>query len=128
MIKLKENKAFTLVELLGVIAIIGVLLAFVSPSILGMMKRDSEKEYDRFLKDLYLATESYITSNIDDYESLSTPGGTYTIKLQELVESGYVKTSTINPKTEQKIELEDTILITKESDGTYSYQYQATNQ
>lgn len=125
---MKENKAFTLVELLGVIAIIGVLLAFVSPSILGMMKRDSEKEYDRFLKDLYLATESYITSNIDDYESLSTPGGTYTIKLQELVESGYVKTSTINPKTEQKIELEDTILITKESDGTYSYQYQATNQ
>lgn len=125
MIKLKKNKAFTLVELLGVIAIIGVLLAFVSPSIIGMMKRDSEKEYNRFLKDLYLATESYITSNIDDYESLSTPGGTYTIKLQELVESGYVKTSTVNPKTEQKINLEDTILITKESDGTYSYQYQA---
>ena len=42
---MKNKKAFTLVELLAVIAILGVLLALVLPKISGSINERKEKEY-----------------------------------------------------------------------------------
>ncbi len=123
--KMKKSRGFTLVELLGILGIIATILVFVTPSIIGMLKRDEEKEYNRFLKDLYLATESYVELNSDSYPDLKTAGGTITITMKELMDNGYVKSSTLNPRTEQVITELDTITITRQSDGSYKYQYTA---
>ncbi len=122
---MKKSRGFTLVELLGILGIIATILVFVTPSIIGMLKRDEEKEYNRFLKDLYLATESYVELNSDSYPDLKTAGGTITITMKELMDNGYVKSSTLNPRTEQVITELDTITITRQSDGSYKYQYTA---
>lgn len=114
-----------MVELLGIIAIIAIILVFTAPSIIGMLKRDEEKEYNRFLEDLYLATETYVQMNIDHYPELSTSGGSTTISMQTLIENGYVKASTINPKTEKKISIMDNIVVTKNASGNYTYTYNA---
>lgn len=120
---MNSKKGFTMVELLGVIAIIAAILAFTAPSIVGMLKRDEEKEYNRFLEDLYLATESYVQMKIENYPDLANPGGSYTITVGELIENGYVKASTVNPKTDRKVSLLDTVMISKLADGSYQYQY-----
>lgn len=122
--KMKTSKGFTLVELIGVVAIIAAILIFTIPSVIGILKRDSDKEYSRFLTDLYLATETYVEGNIENYPNLSVAGGSETIMMQELIENGYVKSTIINPKTDQKINATDTIIITKKASGGYEYQYQ----
>ena len=120
---MKKNKGFTLVELIGIISIIAILLTFVTPSIIGMFKRDEEREYNRFLNDIYLATESYIQIHIDSYPELSNPSQSVTILMQELIENGYLKSSEINPRTKQRIHTMDTIQVTKNESGAYDYQY-----
>ena len=115
---MNNKKGFTMVELLGIVAIIAAILIFTVPSIIGMLKRDEESEYNRFLEDLYLAGETYAQLNIDNY-----PDGTGIVNVQDLIENGYIKSSTVNPKTDQVIKSSDKIIITKEADGSYSYEY-----
>ncbi|MCI9233407.1 MAG: type II secretion system protein [Bacilli bacterium] len=122
---MKSKKGFTLVELLGIIAIIATVLAFVVPSVIGMLKRDDEKEYQRFLTDISLATESYIQFNIGNYPDLAITGGSYTISMQDLIENGYIKSNMINPKTDRKISISDTIQVVRKADGSYDYSYVA---
>lgn len=120
---MKNKKGFTLVELLGIVAIIAAILAFVVPSVIGMLKRDDEKEYQRFLDDISLATESYVQLNINEYPNLAVTGGTYTITMQQLIENGYIKSNMINPRTDRKINASDTIQVTRKADGNYEYSY-----
>ena len=120
---MKNEKGFTMVELLGIVAIIAAILVFTGPSIVGMLKRDEETEYNRFLEDLYLATETYIQLNISNYPELSNTGGTSNVMVQSLIENGYVKASTVNPKTDEVIKKTDIVVVTKESDGSYTYRY-----
>lgn len=123
---MKKKNGFTLIELVGVVAIIAVILVFAVPSLVGMLKRDTETEYNRFLKDLYLATESYIQSNLDEYPTLTTEGGSEMITLQVLIQNGYVKDTLVNPKTERVVMTTDQIIITRKSDGSYKYEYIAS--
>ena len=120
---MKKNSGFTLVELLGIVGVIAAILLFVKPSIIGMLKKNDEKEYDRFLTDLYLATESYIQINIQNYSSLETAGGTESVSMQDLIENGFIKSTVMNPKTKKKISELDTIQVTKQADGSYHYRY-----
>lgn len=123
---MKKNKGFTLVELLGIIGIIAVILLFVTPSIIGMLKKDENKNYEQFIRTIELATETYVSANYSNYPDLSTAGGTYTISLQQLMEDGYLKTTLVNPRTEQKISPTDNVRITKKADGSYEYEYIAS--
>ena len=122
---MKSKKGFTLVELLGIVAIIAAVLAFVVPSVIGMLKRDDEKEYQRFLTDISLATETYVQLNISTYPDMAITNGTYTITMQELIENGYIKSNMVNPKTDQKISSSDTVRVTRKADGSYDYSYTA---
>lgn len=124
---MKKNSGFTLVELLGIVGIIAAVLLFVTPSVIGMLKKNDEKEYDRFLADLYLATESYIQINIQNYSSLETVGGTESVSMHDLIENGFVKSTVMNPKTKKKISELDRIQVTKQADGSYHYQYIESN-
>ena len=56
---MKKNKGFTLVEIIGVITIIAIILVFAVPAVVGILKKNDVNEYDRFIKDLCLSTETY---------------------------------------------------------------------
>lgn len=120
---MKNKKGFTMVELLGIVAIIATILVFTGPSIVGMLKKDEEKEYNRFLEDLYLATETYVQLHSDKYPELSNIGGTSNVMIEDLIENGYIKASIVNPKTDEIIKKSDIIVVTKEDDGSYKYTY-----
>lgn len=122
---MKSKKGFTLVELLGIVAIIAAILVFVVPSVIGMLKRDEEKEYQRFLTDINLATETYVQLNIKQYPDLENVGGTYSISMQTLIENGYIKSTMTNPRTDRKVNKNDTVEVTRKSDGSYSYKYES---
>ncbi len=120
-----NNKAFTMVELLGILVLLSVIALVVFPNIVTTIKLATDKEYDRFTKELSIITENYIDKNNDKLE-LSEPGDVIFIELGDLVESGYLNRKTINPKTKNKIDLNTTILVTVLNDYTKHFEYTGT--
>ena len=116
---MKKNKGFTLVEIIGVITIIAIILVFAVPAVVGILKKNDVNEYDRFIKDLCLSAEL----NINSYPNLNNIGNSYQISMQILLDNSYVKSTAVNPKTDEKIKGTDIVKITKNSDGNFSCEY-----
>lgn len=117
---MERQKAFTLVELLGVMVILGAILLVTVPSITKTLKNRKEEEYQRFLSDIYLAAESYVGTRKDNYTEIDS-SGRGVVELKELIEAGYISENKVNPKTQEVINPLETVMVMKQTDGTYSY-------
>lgn len=133
-----NRRGFTLIEMLTVITIIAIVSLLAVPGILGMIKQSEENKYKLFKENLFLATETYIEKNIDNYPELNTIGGTVEVSILDLVLDKLIKISTMDPKyctgntcaprriggcTDNSCSFHDyKITVTKESNGTYSYE------
>lgn len=120
---MKNKKGFTMVELLGIITILGVLLIMTVPSLTATLKRSTQKEYDSFIDNLLIATETYIESNRSLYPSLDKPSGRAIISIQTLIDNNLIEKTVIDPKTEEEVPTYNTITAIKQDDGTIFYAY-----
>ncbi len=83
-----KSKAFTLIELLGVIIILGILVLVVFPPVLNQIKK-SKQEINESTRLLIIdAAKDYVDDNINDYDEIN--GNTYCIDLNILVEKNYL--------------------------------------
>lgn len=110
-----KEQGFTLVELIGVIVILGLIAAFSVPALTKTMKDSSEKQYENYVKNITLAAENYFHSETD-----ATLNGKYFIKLKTLIDNGYWKKEN-NPKTNKETDENLTVMISKNGDGTEKY-------
>ena len=124
-----KNKAFTLVELLAVIAIIGITSTFVLINTNKKKEAYSKISNDEIKEIIRVSTHSYIVSSeeISNKVKLSTSG--YEIKLVDLIEKGYISDEKLkNFETNKDINTKNvTIIVTYglNDEGTaYEYQYQ----
>jgi len=85
---MKKN-GFTLIELIAIIVIISVILLVSMPSLLKTLQNTENKQYNDYLNNLYIATETYITNNEEYLSKLDTDGKYVEIYIRELVEAGY---------------------------------------
>lgn len=115
-----KRRGFTLVELLAVVTIMGVILLISVPNITKQLKKTNSNKYSEFVEDIFLATESYITSYRDSID-LST--GVDNISVERLVKAGYFKSTTINPKTNKKVNINSYVIVSLNDDGTFEYKY-----
>lgn len=111
-----KKQGFTLVELIGVIVILGLIAAFSVPALTKTMKDSSEKQYENYVKNITLAAENYFHSETD-----GTLNGKYFIKLKTLMDTGYWKKED-NPKTNRETNENLTVMISKNDDGTEKYE------
>lgn len=116
-----KNRGFTLVELLGVITVLALITLIAVPSITGTLKKQKEMQYNKYLNDLYLATEAYVL-NQDEYD-LSQVNQTIYIKLEDVVKAKYLNSTIVNPKTNEKLNVAHYIKITVKEDNTFQYDY-----
>ena len=81
-----KKDAFTLMEMLAVIVIIGVILAIVIPSVSNIVANRSKKEYDVFIQVVDKATRTYI----DQYRSqlVNQDSQCFNINYQSLIKEG----------------------------------------
>ena len=116
-----NKKGFTLIELLGVFTLLALILLVTVPAMTGMLKKQRENSYRGFLDDLFLATEAYVQNN-DDYD-LSQVGQTVYVKIEDVVKKKLFRSTTINPKTNEKVNVEHYVKITVNEDHTFQYEY-----
>lgn len=120
-----KNKAFTLVELLGVIIILGIIATITFPLVQSTILESSENAYDEQVASFKRAAKNYVAADV--YKM--TGCGTIIdcdISLQTLQNGGYLPAGDIiNPKTDENFNLSNVVII-KYENGKFSYTYDTT--
>ena len=96
-IKSVKKQGFTLVELLGVIIILGVLALLIIPTIDKSLKAGKQKLYDNQIENIELAANSWA---LDNLFALPENDDEYIIvELGQIKASWYIDKEIINPLT-----------------------------
>ena len=111
------KKGFTLVELLGVIAILGVLIGLVTPSIERVISNSKETSYNTQIKKIEKATGDYLINNP---RIVPEEGNKITIYLYTLKQEGLIDKDLKNPKTNKLFSNLTSVTILLQN-GIYKY-------
>lgn len=109
-----NKKGFTLIELMGVIVILGVLGLIVFPAVLNQMKKTDTNLSEANRKIIYSAADDYINDHKDAFEAKIKNDEDIVLSISQLVSEGYLN-SDINFKNYSYIE------VSVRDGVTYSY-------
>ena len=112
---MKKKNAFTLIELLATITILGILLGIAIPAVMGYMKRGTMEYYKSLENSVLNATRDYLI----DYRSLYPReiGGTASISGDELLNNKYIT----NIDDEDGEKCDATVIVEKIDKDEYDY-------
>ena len=107
------KKGFTLIEMLGIIAVLAVVLLVTFPVLNNSLKKMQEDKNKNFMNNLKISAEAYAQTTQNN--SLKDKGS-ITITIKDLYEAGLLK-------GQNNIDMNDKIIVTKKEDGTLRYYY-----
>lgn len=113
-----KNRGFTLVELLGVIAILGILALITIPVIDSSLNKSKDELYATQEKQIIKGAKDYYTEHLTALPQ--TNGQVKTITINELQKAGYLPYDIKNPKTDKNFASTTTIKVTKNGNN-YKY-------
>ena len=99
------KKGFTLVEVLAIIAVLGIILITVVPNIGGSIENKKEEEYKKIINLIENAAKTYYSYNND----------IMSVGVDELLKEDLITTDLINPITNEKIT--GCVNVTTDEDG-----------
>lgn len=115
-----KKKGFTLVELLGVVVILGLLLIIALPPILNQIKSAKGQISAATTQLIENAADLYVSSHSNDYPKNS--GNVFCITLKSLVESGNLASPLTDVSTGKEIDLGQVVKATVTSNQLLEYQ------
>ena len=83
----KNNKGFTMIELLAVVVIMGLLTTIAVPAVYKYVTRARGTSTDTMMKSTFEAAENYMM----DHNKIVKAGETYTIDIKVLVDEQYLE-------------------------------------
>ncbi len=104
---MKKRQGFTLVELLGVITVLGLIALIAFPIITGSINKAKSNISEATAKVLYSNGESYIKENINNYKL--TEDNVFCVSLQQLADAGKINTPVTDAQTGKNIPLTKTL-------------------
>lgn len=88
---MKKNKGFTLIELMGVIIIMGMLLVIVFPATAKLINSNTDKKFNQYYDLINDAASLYSKSRYDDLGGVNANGCIDDITLTDLITEDYIK-------------------------------------
>ena len=113
---------FTLAELLGVIAILGIIAMITVPAINRSLNQGREDLYQTQIKQLEKGAQDYYTEHLDEMPDSINSSSCKTIN--ELQKEGYLPLDIKNPKTDEAFPLTTKICVKKITDMEFDYEVQ----
>ncbi|MCI9084271.1 MAG: prepilin-type N-terminal cleavage/methylation domain-containing protein [Bacilli bacterium] len=117
------KKGFTLVELLGVIVILGIIGVITVPLIISVVNDSKDNANDIQEETIRRAAKNYIQSHVYTLpEECETESGC-TLTIKQLKDAGYLEEKDLkNSKTDEVIADDITVKVFK-SNNKYKYEY-----
>ncbi len=120
---MKNKRAFTLIEMIGIITILALIMLIALPSMTKTLKRNEQKKYDNYINNLKLVSENYLVDQLQKKNITFNNDVTY-FSLGDIIDAGYVKDVITNPNNDKKISRDTRIKVTQNIDSTYSFEVQ----
>lgn len=114
-----KNKAFTLVELIAVVAILGLIALVVYPAVGSVIKNAREQTYKDQVDVIIKAAKEWSVKNAI---KLSDDGTIYSLSVNDLIEEGYITNDEIKDPRDSSKNLDGNVEI-KYNNETKSYDY-----
>lgn len=114
-----NRKGFTLIEVIMVIAIIGLLSIILVPNVIDLIEENKIESCKEVRENIISATKIYVANN--KYELGFSCGTAKEIKLDDLINSGDLKGPVINPITNIKVTSVSVKVIYDCNKKTFSY-------
>lgn len=122
-----NNKGFTLLEVILVVAILGVITLIVVPSVSGILNKNKNEQYDNLKKSIVSAAKIYVSDNRYNLGVVCNDSSdiySFTITLKTLVENGNLTEPVIDPRDKTEINLDNIVNITYNcSNKNFNYEY-----
>ena len=117
-----SKKAFTLIELLTVIAVLGIILTIAIPTVQDSIDDSRQKSYNTVVKQLLKGAKRYLIQYKNEIDSLEEYGIGF-VTINELINKGIIATNIINPLTKTIFPEGAGVKITKLPDANYKYDF-----
>lgn len=86
-----EKNAFTLIELMGVIIIMGIILVIVFPSTVRLINNNSDRKFNTYYDLIENAAALYARDRRDDLGGVTASGCIENVTLKTLIDEEYIK-------------------------------------
>ena len=116
-----NKEGFTLVDLLGVIVILGIIAVITVPLVQRTILENTEEAYNDQITSFERAAKNYVASDV--YSMTNCQTRICTVSLNELQEKGFLPSGNIvNPLTDENFDMENVVDITYDG-SNFSYNY-----
>ena len=124
---MKNNRGFTLVELIAVMTLLAAIILVTVPVIINTIKKNDDKLGENFEKSLKQAAELYVERNRDIFPDLNNIGGNVVVSADDLVKAGYLKQDLENPIDNSSV-LKYKVIIEVGNDNIFIYRVERENE
>ena len=116
------KKGFTLAELLGVIAILGIIALVTVPAINRSLNQGKDDLYNTQIEQIKKGAQDYYTEHLSELPKQINASACKTI--DELQKNGYLPLDVKNPKTDESFPLTTKVCVKKITDKEFEYEVQ----
>jgi prepilin-type N-terminal cleavage/methylation domain-containing protein len=107
-----NKKAFTLIELVAVIVVLGVLLSIATLAVTSYLSQTKETSFNALVASIESSTEMYVLDHSSQFPELDIIGSSFEIELNDLVTNNYISDTVIDQRIGKNVPLTTKIRVT----------------